>query len=163
MRKPPKTPSLPSLKKVATLAPKPAENETEPYQHRLPPAPQVAAVYTRIALAKRPASSQRMGSSPGPLLLGTRQLVRHDDPRRLPARQHRPLCRHNPLQPLVLRPSRPAGSLRPSLPPGRVSSTCSPCRSRRHLASLAGVNQPPAAVGRVLTEAIRTTRPAPTQ
>jgi len=30
-------------------------------------------------------------------------------------------------------------------------------------ASLAGVNQPSAAVGRVLTEAIRTIRPAPTQ
>jgi arylsulfatase A-like enzyme len=47
--------------------------------------------------------------------------------------------------------------------PGEYHQRVAPVDLAVTFASLAGVNQPSAAVGRVLTEAIKSTRPAPAQ
>ncbi len=145
---------------VAGLAPK--TDNAEPSQHRLPPTPQVAAVYTRIALANGqlpPSEWGRLlahsysehGSWYVMMVLAGYQMegtgpfagTTHFSPWSYD--RHVPLALYG--TPFV---------------PGEYHQRVAPVDLAVTFASLAGVNQPSAAVGRVLTEAIKTARPAPT-
>jgi predicted AlkP superfamily pyrophosphatase or phosphodiesterase len=140
-----------------TMAPPTA---LQPSQHRLPPAPHVASVYTRLQLA----TGQLPPSDWGRLLAhsyashgnwyvmavldayqmsGTGQFAgtTHFSPWSYD--------RHVPL----------AFSGAPFLP-GEYHERVAPVDLAATLASLAGVNQPSAAVGRVLTEALKPIKPA---
>jgi hypothetical protein len=138
---------------VASLAAK--TEETLPAQHRLPPLPQVAGVYTRLELAHGQLPSSELGrllahsySDRGNwfvmLLLGAYQMegtnafagTTHFSPWSYD--RHVPLAFYG--EPFV---------------PGEYHERVAPVDLAATLASLAGVNQPSAAVGRVLTEALR--------
>jgi hypothetical protein len=146
---------------VAALAPKPEEQG--PAQHRLPTVPQVAGVYTRFALAHGQLPPSEWGrllahsySEHGNwyvmMLLASYQMegtgpfagTTHFSPWSYD--RHVPLALYG--APFI---------------PGEYHERVAPVDLAVTVASLAGVNQPSAAVGRVLTEAIKTTRPAPTQ
>ncbi len=143
---------------VASLAPKPAE--ATPAQHRLPPVPQVAGVYTRLALAKGQLPPSEWGRELAHsyydhgnwyvmLVLGAYQMqgsanmggTTHFSPWSYD--RHVPLAFYG--TPFV-----------PGAYHGRVATVDLVAT----LASLAGVNQPSAAVGRVLTEALKPSHPA---
>ena len=138
---------------VASLAAK--TEETLPAQHRLPPLPQVAGVYTRLELAHGQLPSSELGrllahsySDRGNwfvmLLLGAYQMegtsafagTTHFSPWSYD--RHVPLAFYG--EPFV---------------PGEYHERVAPVDLAATLASLAGVNQPSAAVGRALTEALR--------
>ena len=146
---------------VAALAPKPEKDG--PSQHRLPPAPQVAGLYTRVALshgALPPSEWGRLiahsyaehGNWFVMMLLAAYQMegsgqfsgTTHFSPWSYD--RHVPLALYG--TPFM------AGEYHERVAPVDLAVT---------FASLAGVNQPSAAVGRVLVEALKSTRPAPAQ
>ncbi len=116
---------------VAALAPKPEDDS--PAQHRLPPTPQVAAVYTRFALAHGQLPPSEWGRAARPQLLRPWQLVRDDAIVQLPNGGHRPVCGTTHFSPWSYDRHVPAGVLWHAIYPRRVSSTCGPCRSGRHI------------------------------
>ncbi len=146
---------LPEL--VATLSPKP--DGTLPLQHRLPPAPQVAGVYTRLDLAHGQLPPSELGrllahsyAEHGNwyvMLLGAYQMegtsafagTTHFSPWSYD--RHVPLAFYG--MPFV---------------PGEYHERVAPVDLAVTFASLAGVNQPSAAVGRVLVEALKPVHPA---
>ncbi len=147
---------------VAGLAPKPDPDNPGPAQHRLPPTPQVAGVYTRVELAHGQLPPSEWGrllahsySEHGNwyvmLLLNSYQLegmslfggTTHFSPWSYD--RHVPLALYG--TPFV---------------PGEYHERVAPVDLAVTFASLAGVNQPSAAVGRVLVEAIKSNRPATT-
>jgi predicted AlkP superfamily pyrophosphatase or phosphodiesterase len=138
---------------VASQAPQP--DGPSPVQHRLPPAPQVAGVYTRLQLANGqlpPSDWGRLlahsyaqhGNWYVMLVLGAYQMggasgwegTTHFSPWSYD--RHVPLAFYG--MPFV---------------PGEYHERVAPVDLAATLASLAGINQPSAAVGRVLTEALR--------
>jgi predicted AlkP superfamily pyrophosphatase or phosphodiesterase len=146
---------------VAALAPKSAEEG--PAQHRLPPAPQVAAVYTRLALAHGQLPPSEWGrllahsySEHGNwfvmMLLTAYQL---DGTSPFAGTTHFSPWSYDRHVPLAIYGT-------PFLP-GEYHERVAPVDLAVTFASLAGVNQPSAAVGRVLMDAIKTAHPAPTQ
>jgi predicted AlkP superfamily pyrophosphatase or phosphodiesterase len=143
---------------VAALAPKP--NEDLPLQHRLPPTPQVAGVYTRLELAHGqlpPSEWGRLlahsyaehGNWFVMLFLSAYQLegasafmgTTHFSPWSYD--RHVPLAFYGA-----------------PFAPGEYHERVAPVDMAVTFASLAGVNQPSAAVGRVLTEALKQTHPS---
>jgi predicted AlkP superfamily pyrophosphatase or phosphodiesterase len=130
-----------------------------PLQHRLPPAPQVVGVYTRLQLAQGQLPPSEWGRELAHsyayhgdwevmLVLGGYQM---EDIRSWGGTTHfSPWSydRHVPLafygEPFV---------------PGEYHERVAPVDLAATLASLAGVNQPSAAVGRVLTEALKPVHP----
>ncbi|KAA6464585.1 alkaline phosphatase family protein [Acidobacteria bacterium AB60] len=143
---------------VAALAPKPQSDETPPYQHRQPPPPQVAGVYTRLALAHGELPPSEWGrllahsySQHGNwyvmMILSAYQLeatgpfagTTHFSPWSYD--RHVPLAFYG--EPFL---------------PGEYHQRVAPVDLAVTFASLAGVNQPSAAVGRVLTEALKTSK-----
>jgi len=142
---------------VASLAP-PIEVAL-PSQHRLPPAPQVAGVYTRLELARGPLpptewgrllahSYAEHGNWYVMLVLGAYQM--EDFHGSMGTTHFSPWSydRHVPLAffgtPFI---------------PGEYHERVAPVDLAATLASLAGINQPSAAVGRVLKEAIKPIKP----
>lgn len=145
---------------IANLAPKPDPDDPGPAQHRLPPTPQVAGIYTRFDLAQGqlpPSEWGRLiahsyaehGNWYVMLLLSGYQLegasafggTTHFSPWSYD--RHVPLAFYG--TPFI---------------PGEYHNRVAPVDMAATFASLAGVNQPSAAVGRVLTEAIKTIHPA---
>jgi hypothetical protein len=144
---------------VASLAP---NTETAlPAQRRLPPVPQFVGAYTRLELAHGQLPSAELGrllahsySDHGNwfvmLLLGAYQMegisvfagTTHFSPWSYD--RHVPLAFYG--EPFA---------------PGEYHERVAPVDLAATLASLAGVNQPSAAVGRVLTEALRPAHPSP--
>lgn len=145
---------------VASLAPQPPPG-SDPAQHRLPPTPQVAGVYSRLDLAH----GQLPPSEWGRLLahsyadhgnwyvflaLGAYQM--EDFHGSIGTTHFSPWSydRHVPLAfygaPFI---------------PGEYPGKVAPVDLAVTFASLAGINQPSAAVGRVLTEALKPTHPYP--
>ncbi len=141
---------------VAALAPKP--DEALPAQHRQPPTPQVAGVYTRLQLANGelpPSEWGRLlahsytqhGNWYVMMILNSYQLegasafhgTTHFSPWSYD--RHVPLAFYGA----------------PFLP-GEYHERVAPVDLAVTFASLAGVNQPSAAVGRVLTEALKTAK-----
>jgi hypothetical protein len=145
---------------VSSLAPKLPDDETEPFQHRL--APQLAGVYTRLVLG----NGQLPPSEWGRLL--AHSYSQHGNwyvMMILSAYQFEgtgPFAEPPTSAPGLTTVTFP-GDLRISFLPSEYHQRVAPVDLAVTFASLAGVNQPSAAVGRVLTEAIRTIRPAPTQ
>jgi predicted AlkP superfamily pyrophosphatase or phosphodiesterase len=144
---------------VDTVAPKPAEEL--PAQHRLPPTPQVAGVFTRLQLAHGelpPSDWGRLlahsyadhGNWFVMMILGAYQMegssafagTTHFSPWSYD--RHVPLAFYG--APFV---------------PGEYHERVAPVDLAVTFASLAGVNQPSAAVGRVLTEALKPIRALP--
>jgi hypothetical protein len=140
---------------VAALAPKPAEDESEPFQHRLAPAPQVAGVYTRVALAH----GQLPPSEWGRLL--AHSYAEHGNwyvMMILSAFQMEgtgPFAGTTHFTPWSYDRHVPLGLFGAPFLPGEYHQRVAPVDLAVTFASLAGVNQPSAAVGRVLTEAIK--------
>jgi arylsulfatase A-like enzyme len=147
-----------NLLPAAVAAQAPAIEEPLPLQHRLPPAPQVDAVYTRLELAHGqlpPSEWGRLlahsyadhGNWYVLLALNPYQMAKlgggtnHFTPWSYD--RHVPLAFHG--APFV---------------PGEYHNRVAPVDLAATFASLAGVNQPSAAVGRVLTEAIKSEHPA---
>jgi hypothetical protein len=151
---------------VATPAPQaPQNNEPAPPPavHRLPPAPQVAGVYTRLELAHGelpPSEWGRLlahsyadhGNWYVMLVLGAYQM--EDLHGSIGTTHFSPWSydRHVPL-----------AFYGAPFAPGEYHERVAPVDLAATLASLAGINQPSAVVGRVLTEAIKPTRPAGAQ
>jgi hypothetical protein len=140
---------------IANLTPQPAESL--PAQHRLPPTPQVAGVYTRLQLAHGelpPSEWGRLlahsyadhGNWYVLLALGAYQMGDLRGSSSIATTHFSPWSydRHVPL----------AFYGAPFLP-GEYHGRVAPVDLAATLASLAGINQPSAAVGRVLTEAIK--------
>lgn len=143
---------------VADQAPRP--NEALPAQHRLPPVPQVVGVYTRLALANGQLPPSEWGRELAHsytyhgnwyvmLVLGAYQM--QGSPNQTGTNHFSPWSydRHVPLAfygtPFV---------------PGAYHERVAPVDLAVTFASLAGVNRPSAAVGRVLTEALKPSHPA---
>jgi len=146
---------------VAALTPKP-EGEG-PAQHRLPTTPQVAGMYTRFALAHGQLPPSEWGrllahsySEHGNwyvmMLLASYQI---EGTGQFAGTTHFSPWSYDRHVPLALYGA-------PFIP-GEYHERVAPVDLAVTFASLAGVNQPSAAVGRVLTEAIKTAHPAPTQ
>ena len=141
---------------VAGLAPH--VDDALPAQHRLPPAPQFAGAYTRLELAHGQLPPSELGrllahsyAEHGNwfvmLLLGAYQMegtswggTTHFSPWSYD--RHVPLAFYG--EPFM---------------PGEYRGRVGPVDMAATFASLAGVNQPSAAVGRVLTEALKPTHP----
>ena len=138
---------------VAALAPRPEEEY--PAQHRLPPLPQVAGVYTRVQLAHGELPPSELGRLVAHsytdhgnwyvmLFLGAYQLpsagafggTTHFSPWSYD--RHVPLAFYGT-----------------PFAPGEYRDRVAPVDLAVTFASLAGVNQPSAAVGRVLSEALK--------
>jgi predicted AlkP superfamily pyrophosphatase or phosphodiesterase len=151
----------------AVLAPAPrAPKNTEPAppaQHRLPPAPQVAGVYTRLELAHGelpPSEWGRLlahsytdhGNWYVMLVLGAYQM---EDFHGSTGTTHFSPWSYDRHVPLAFYGA--------PFAPGEYHGRVAPVDLAATLASLAGINQPSAAVGRVLTEAIKPIRPASAQ
>jgi predicted AlkP superfamily pyrophosphatase or phosphodiesterase len=151
----------------AVLAPAPrAPKNTEPAppaQHRLPPAPQVAGVYTRLELAHGelpPSEWGRLlahsytdhGNWYVMLVLGAYQM---EDLHGSTGTTHFSPWSYDRHVPLAFYGA--------PFAPGEYHGRVAPVDLAATLASLAGINQPSAAVGRVLTEAIKPIRPAGAQ
>jgi arylsulfatase A-like enzyme len=147
---------------VASLAPKPPVDETEPFQHRQPPTPQVAGIYTRVALA----NGQLPPSEWGRLLAhsysqhGNWYVMMILAPYQLEGTG--PFAGTTHFSPWSYDRHVPLALYGAPFLPGEYHQRVAPVDLAVTFASLAGVNQPSAAVGRVLTEAIRTARPAQT-
>jgi predicted AlkP superfamily pyrophosphatase or phosphodiesterase len=134
-----------------------------PAQHRLPPAPQVAGVYTRLALAHGelpPSEWGRLlahsyadhGNWYVMLVLGAYQMEDFHGSTGTTHFSPWSYDRHVPLAFYGV-----------PFAPGEYHGRVAPVDMAATLASLAGINQPSAAVGRVLTEAIKPIRPAGAQ
>ena len=151
----------------AVLGPAPqAPKNTEPAppaQHRLPPAPQVAGVYTRLELAHGelpPSEWGRLlahsyadhGNWYVMLVLGAYQM---EDFHGSTGTTHFSPWSYDRHVPLAFYGA--------PFAPGEYHGRVAPVDLAATLASLAGINQPSAAVGRVLTEAIKPIRPAAAQ
>jgi hypothetical protein len=143
---------------VAALAPKPAEDL--PLQHRLPPTPQVAGVYTRLELAHGqlpPSEWGRLlahsyaehGNWFVMLFLSAYQL---EGASAFTGTTHFSPWSYDRHVPLAFYGA--------PFAPGEYHERVAPVDMAVTFASLAGVNQPSAAVGRVLTEALKQTHPA---
>jgi arylsulfatase A-like enzyme len=142
---------LPSA--VASLAPQP--DGPLPLQHRLPPAPQVAGVYTRLQLAHGELPPSELGRllahSYGEhgnwyvmLLLGAYQMEGHSA-----------FAGTNHFSPWSYDRHVPLAFYGAPFLPGEYHERVAPVDLAATFASLAGINQPSAAVGHVLTEAIK--------
>jgi arylsulfatase A-like enzyme len=146
---------------VAAQAPQP--DGPLPLQHRLPPAPQVAGVYTRLQLANGQLPPSEMGRMLAHsyaehgnwyvmMILDAYQMAGSPDWGGTTHFSPWSYDRHVPLAfygaPFV---------------PGEYHGRVAPVDLASTLSSLAGINQPSAAVGRVLTEALKPThaQPAP--
>jgi predicted AlkP superfamily pyrophosphatase or phosphodiesterase len=140
---------------VASQVPRP--QTALPAQHRLPPTPQVAGVYTRLQMAGGELPNTEMGreiahsySEHGNwfvmLMLGGYQMAEMRSSGGTTHFSPWSYDRHVPLAfygaPFV---------------PGEYHERVAPVDLAATLASLAGVNQPSASIGRVLVEAIKTT------
>ncbi|MGD0857938.1 MAG: alkaline phosphatase family protein [Terracidiphilus sp.] len=150
---------------IAAPAPQAPKN-TEPVppaQHRLPPAPQVAGVYTRLELAHGelpPSEWGRLlahsyadhGNWYVMLVLGAYQM---EDLHGSTGTTHFSPWSYDRHVPLAFYGA--------PFAPGEYHGRVAPVDMAATLASLAGINQPSAAVGRVLTEAIKPIRPAGAQ
>jgi hypothetical protein len=143
---------------VASLAPH--SDASLPSQHRLPPTPQVARVYTRLALAHGqlpPSDWGRLlahsysehGNWYVMLVLGAYQM---EDIRSWGGTTHFSPWSYDRHVPLAFYGS-------PFIP-GEYHERVAPVDLAATLASLAGINQPSASVGRVLTEATKPVKPA---
>ncbi len=143
---------------VAALAPKPAEDL--PLQHRLPPTPQVAGIYTRLELAH----GQLPPSEWGRLL--AHSYAEHGNwfvMLFLSAYQLEGASAFtgtNHFSPWSYDRHVPLAFYGAPFAPGEYHERVAPVDMAVTFASLAGVNQPSAAVGRVLTEALKQTHPA---
>jgi arylsulfatase A-like enzyme len=141
---------------VASQAPK--ISEPLPVQHRLPPTPQVAAVYTRLALANGQLPPTEFGRELAHsyayhgnwyvmLVLGGYQMAEFG--KRGGTTHFSPWSydRHVPLAfygaPFI---------------PGEYHERVAPVDLAATFSSLAGINQPSASIGRVLTEAVKPAR-----
>jgi arylsulfatase A-like enzyme len=141
---------------VASQSPK--ISEPLPVQHRLPPTPQVAAVYTRLALANGQLPPTEFGRELAHsyayhgnwyvmLVLGGYQMAEFG--KRGGTTHFSPWSydRHVPLAfygaPFI---------------PGEYHERVAPVDLAATFASLAGINQPSASIGRVLTEAVKPAR-----
>jgi predicted AlkP superfamily pyrophosphatase or phosphodiesterase len=150
---------LPTL--VAEQAPQQAQ-ETLPAQHRLAPMPQVAGAYTRLQMAQGQLPNSELGrilahsyASHGNwyvMLLLNGYQMEHLDGGETTHFSPWSYDRHVPLAfygtPFV---------------PGQYHERVAPVDLAATLASLAGVNQPSASVGRILNEAVKTATPAAQQ
>jgi predicted AlkP superfamily pyrophosphatase or phosphodiesterase len=145
---------LPEL--VASQAPKP-DGEV-PVQHRLQPAPQVAGVYTRLQLAYGDVPPTEWGRELAHsyayhgnwfvmLALGAYQM---EDNRSTGGTTHFSPWSYDRHVPLAFYGA--------PFVPGEYHERVAPVDLAATFASLAGVNQPSASVGRVLVEAIKPTR-----
>jgi predicted AlkP superfamily pyrophosphatase or phosphodiesterase len=150
---------------VLGLAPQAPKNTepAPPAQHRLPPAPQVAGVYTRLELAHGelpPSEWGRLlahsyadhGNWYVMLVLGAYQM---EDFHGSTGTTHFSPWSYDRHVPLAFYGA--------PFAPGEYHGRVAPVDLAATLASLAGINQPSAAVGRVLTEAIKPIRPAGAQ
>jgi len=154
---------------VASLLPQAVADQTPqpdahlPAQHRLPPVPQVAAVYTRLELAHGQLPPSEWGhllahsyTEHGNwfvmLVLGAYQM---EDFHGSTVTTHFTPWSYDRHVPLAFY----GAPFRPGEYHGRVA----PVDLAATLASLVGINQPSAAVGRVLTEAIKPIKQAVTQ
>ncbi len=141
---------------VASQAPKPSVSL--PAQHRLPPSPQVAGVYTRLELAKGELPPSEWGRELSHsyaehgnwfvmLVLGGYQM---EDVRNWGGTTHFSPWSYDRHVPLAFYGT--------PFVPGEYHERVAPVDLAVTFASLAGVNQPSAAVGRVLVEALKPTR-----
>jgi arylsulfatase A-like enzyme len=146
---------------LAQLAPSAAS--ALPSDHRLPPTPTIAGVYTRLEMTHGPLPPNEIGRLLAHssfdhgnwyvmLMLGPYQM---QELHSLTGTTHFSPWSYDRHVPLAFygAPFLP-GTYRERVAPVDLAST---------LASLAGINQPSAAVGRVLTEALRPSRPASEQ
>jgi hypothetical protein len=148
---------------IASPAAQSPQSTAGPAQHRLPPTPQVAGVYTRLQLAQGPLPPSEWGrllahsyADHGNwyvmLVLGAYQMENLHGSTGTTHFSPWSYDRHVPLAfygtPFI---------------PGEYHGRVAPVDMAATLASLAGINQPSAAVGRVLTEAIKPTRPVDAQ
>jgi arylsulfatase A-like enzyme len=140
---------------VASLAPQP--DAPLPLQHRLPPAPQVAGVYTRLQLAHGELPPSEWGRQLAHsyvehgnwyvmLVLGAYQMEGHSA-----------FAGTNHFSPWSYDRHVPLAFYGAPFVPGEYHERVAPVDLAATFASLAGINQPSAAVGRVLTEAIKPT------
>jgi predicted AlkP superfamily pyrophosphatase or phosphodiesterase len=143
---------------VAALAPK--TQEALPAQHRLPPSPRVAGVYTRLQLAHGQMPPTELGRILGHsytergnwyvmLLLNGYQLQGSS-----------PFAGTTHFSPWSYDRHVPLAFFGTPFIPGEYHERVAPVDLAVTFASLAGVNQPSAAVGRVLTEALKPSHPA---
>ena len=141
---------------VASQAPKP--DGQLPVQHRLQPAPQVAGVYTRLQLATGQVLPTEWGRELAHsyayhgnwyvmLALGAYQM---EDNRSTGGTTHFSPWSYDRHVPLAFYGA--------PFVPGEYHERVAPVDLAATFASLAGVNQPSASIGRVLTEAIKPTR-----
>jgi hypothetical protein len=144
-----------ALLREAVASQTPKAGEPLPAQHRLPPAPQVVGAYTRLELAHGqlpPSEWGRLlshsytehGNWYVMLVLGAYQMSGAPDYSGTTHFSPWSYDRHVPL----------AFYGEPFLP-GEYRGRVAPVDLAATLASLAGINQPSAAVGRVLTEALK--------
>ncbi len=142
---------------VAGQAPK--TSEPYPVQHRLPPTPQVAGIYTRLELADGQLPQSEWGrelahsySYHGSwyvmLVLGGYQM---EDVRSWGGTTHFSPWSYDRHVPLAFYGA--------PFTPGEYHERVAPVDLAATFASLAGINQPSASIGRVLTEAVKTARP----
>ena len=134
--------------------------ETLPVQHRLPPTPQVAGVYTRLQMAGGELPNTEMGreiahsySEHGNwyvmLVLGSYQMA---EMRSFGGTTHFSPWSYDRHVPLAFYGA--------PFVPGEYHERVAPVDLAATFASLAGVNQPSASVGHVLTEAIKKKAPS---
>ena len=141
---------------VSSQAPKPSASL--PAQHRLPPSPQVVGVYTRLELAKGELPPTEWGRELSHsyaehgnwfvmLVLGGYQM---EDVRNWGGTTHFSPWSYDRHVPLAFYGT--------PFVPGEYHERVAPVDLAVTFASLAGINQPSAAVGRVLVEALKPTR-----
>ena len=143
---------------VASQAPRP--DGPLPLQHRLPPSPQVVAVYSRLALANGELPPSEWGRELAHsyayhgnwyvmLVLGAYQM-----------QGSRNMTGTNHFSPWSYDRHVPLAFYGTPFVPGAYHEHVAPVDLAVTFASLAGINQPSAAVGRVLTEALKPIPPA---
>jgi hypothetical protein len=143
---------------LAQLAP-PATS-AGPSEHRLPPIPTVAGVYTRLEMTHGPLPPSELGRLLAHssfdhgnwyvmLMLGPYQM---QDQHSLTGTTHFSPWSYDRHVPLAFYGA--------PFAPGEYHERVAPVDLAATLASLAGINQPSASVGRVLTEALKPTRQA---
>jgi len=143
---------------VTSQAPRP--DGPLPLQHRLPPSPQVVAVYSRLALANGELPPSEWGRELAHsytyhgnwyvmLVLGAYQM-----------QGSRNLTGTNHFSPWSYDRHVPLAFYGTPFVPGAYHEHVAPVDLAVTFASLAGINQPSAAVGRVLTEALKPIPPA---
>ncbi len=143
---------------VSSQAPK--ADGALPLQHRLPPAPQVVGVYSRLALADGELPPSEWGRELAHsyhyhgnwyvmLVLGAYQM-----------QGSRNMTGTNHFSPWSYDRHVPLAFYGTPFAPGAYHGRVAPVDLAVTFASLAGINQPSAAVGRVLTEALKPIHPA---